>query len=185
MTIDSIWTPETQQRVFRRLVNAMARPATLWDLSDLIGNKPSWEAVLSTLVDGSVYLSDPNDLLDDQSWQFFQAGASAPEKAGYILANGASHPKYEPKLGSLESPEDGATLLLCVARLGGSGTLLTCSGPGIKNTHDLCVHGLAPLWLKRRLQWNKGFPLGVDFILADDQSIAALPRTTHVKSEGT
>ena len=185
MTIDPIWTPETQQRVFRLLLNAMARPATLCDLSDLIGSEPSWKVVLATLVDGSVNLSDPNGLLDDRSWQFLQAVASSPDKAGYILADGASNPKYEPFLGSLEGPEGGATIILYVPRLGESGACLVCSGPGIENTQNLFISGLARQWLEKRLQWNESFPLGVDYILADDQRITALPRTTRVKSKET
>lgn len=181
MTIDPIWTPETQQRVFRRLLSAMARPATLWDLSDIHGSDPSWKAVLATLVDGSVNLSDPHGLLDERSWQFLQAVASSPDKAGYILADGALNATYDPFPGRLESPESGATIILCVSRLGQSGACLACSGPGIEDTQDLLVSGLASQWLDKRLQWNENFPLGVDFILADDRQIAALPRTTRVK----
>ncbi len=181
MTIDAIWTPETQQRVFHRLLNAMARPATLWDISDIIGGEPSWKAALATLIDGSVNLSDPNNMLDDRSWKFFQAAAASPDKAGYIVADGTSQPKFEPFSGSLESPENGATIILCVSRLGESGPCLTCSGPGIEDTYDLVLSGLSAQWIEKRGQWNKNFPLGVDFILADDRRIAALPRTTRVK----
>jgi alpha-D-ribose 1-methylphosphonate 5-triphosphate synthase subunit PhnH len=180
MTIDPIWTPETQQKVFRRLFNAMARPATIWQLSDLLRTAPAWQAVLATLVDGAVSLSDPCGLLDRHTRHLLQVPDAAPEKAGYIVADAADAPGYEPFTGTLESPETGATCLLRVARLGEGGLCLRCQGPGIEAEQRLFVAGLAAEWLVRRRRWNLSFPLGVDLILADDERVAALPRTTQV-----
>jgi alpha-D-ribose 1-methylphosphonate 5-triphosphate synthase subunit PhnH len=180
MTIDPIWTPQTQQLVFRRLFNAMARPASLWQLQDLTEEAPAWKAVLATLVDGAVSLSDPDGLLDRHTRQLLQAPDSVPEKAGYILAHATNAPRYEPFTGTLESPETGATCLLQVAHLGESGLCLHCQGPGIKDKQKLLVAGLAAEWLVKRRQWNQSFPLGVDFILADEERITALPRTTQI-----
>ncbi len=185
MTIDPIWSPEIQQRLFRRLFTAMARPGTILDLSDLLNREQAWKAVLATLVDGTVQLSDPNGMLDAPSWRLMQAVACSPEKAVYIVAEGASGPDFEPSLGTLDSPEFGSTILITVSRIGGSaGQCLTSRGPGIEHSQDLSVEGLHPQWLSRRKKWNACFPLGVDFLLADHRRIAALPRTTQLTVKG-
>ncbi len=180
MTIDPIWSPDTQQRVFRRLFNAMASPATIWTLADVLQAEPAWKAVLAVLADGMVALSDPHGMLDDRMRQFSQAVVGSPENAAYIVADGRRGPQFEPALGTLESPEQGATILLIATRLGAEGLCVTCTGPGIETRRRLCVQGLDPQWLERRRRWNKCFPLGVDYLIADDERIAALPRTTRV-----
>lgn len=184
MTSDPFLSAETQQRVFRRLLTAMARPGMALDFSDLLDSAPVYQAVLATLVDGTVLLSDPNGLLDARCWQFLQAVACAPEKAAYIIADGGSRPDFEPRLGTLESPEFGATIILTVPRLGSGSQCLTCSGPGIEKTQDLCMNGLHPQWLLQRKRWNAYFPLGVDFLFADACRIAALPRTARLAEKG-
>lgn len=184
MTIDPIWSAETQQRVFRRLLTAMARPGISSDLSDLLDSEPACKAVLATLVDGMAPLSDPNQMLDERAWQFLQATACTPEKAAFIIAQGGYEPNFEPALGTLDSPEYGATIILSVARVGGGSQCLSCSGPGIETTQDLYVEGLNLEWLQRRRSWNAYFPLGVDFLMADPCRVAALPRTTCLNEKG-
>ena len=121
--------------------------------------------------------ADPQDLLDALTLKRLQARMTAPELAQFIVADGRVPPLFEPCLGTLESPEGGATIFLRVTALGG-GAQWQLTGPGIATTQALAISGLDPAWIARRQDWNEGFPLGVDLILVDTNSVVALPRTT-------
>lgn len=183
-----VWQPFVQQRVFRRLMEAFAYPGRIEEIA--AANEPvdALTAVLATLLDGEVSLADPEGLVAGEYWPRLEAKAAAPEKADFILAQGARAVSIEPRLGSLESPERSATLILRVAALG-QGAAYGLSGPGVNGEDDsraseLRVTGLDPAWLAAREGWVSAFPLGVDFILVDDGRAAALPRTTRIAMKG-
>ncbi len=186
--MNDIWHPLTQQKAFRRLMDACAYPGRLADLSDT--GTEALSAVLATLLDGEVSLSDSDDLVPEHDWPRLEARCSTPDQADFIVCDGAMEPKtaptFSPRLGTLESPERSATLILRVAKLGadaGQGMHLSLSGPGIEGMQALSVAGLAPAWLDARAAWVAAFPLGVDCILVDRERVAFLPRTTHIKGE--
>jgi alpha-D-ribose 1-methylphosphonate 5-triphosphate synthase subunit PhnH len=183
-----IWHPLTQQKTFRRLMDACAYPGRLADLSDT--GAEALSAVLATLLDGEVSLADPDGLVPEHDWPRLEARCSTPDQADFIVCDGAIAPKaapvFSPRLGTLENPERSATLILRVAKLGGEesqAARLTLSGPGIERTQALAVAGLAPAWLDARATWVAAFPLGVDYILVDRERAAFLPRTTQIKGE--
>lgn len=180
-SLGGIWDAAVQQRLFRAVMQAMARPGMVGGLGALTEGQPAARAVLATFMDGSVSLSDPHGLLEAADWPLLQARQTSPEEADYVLCDGALAPDFQPKLGTLPSPDFSATLLLSVARLGEGATRLRVSGPGVNGRAELTVDGLNPAWLMAREDWVCAFPLGVDVILADAERVAALPRTTHVK----
>lgn len=184
MKVDAMWTPEVQQNIFRKLLTAFARPARVLDLSYLLTGATALEAILATLVDSAVNLSDPDGLVDTQTWHLLQTVSCRPEKAAYIVADGGNPPCFTPYTGTLESPESGATVILAVTRVGRGSYENTFTGPGIDREEPLAVEGLHSQWLENRNAWNQAFPLGVDMLLADRHCIAALPRTTKVKLKG-
>jgi len=96
-----------------------------------------------------------------------------------VTATGA--PNFEQKLGTVPSPENSAAIVLLVDKLGEGEHEFKLSGPGIKDSEVLSIKGLHLDWLSNRKNWNRSFPLGVDFILLDDKNIAALPRTTKME----
>ena len=169
------WSASQQQTVFRQLMRAFSYPGRV----ETLAGGDALTQTLATLVDREATLADPQNLMDTSMHQRLQARMTAAEQAQFIVANGSQPPSFEPCLGTLESPEHGATLLLVVTSLG-KGTSLQLSGPGIAATQRLTVTGLHPEWLTHRQVWNDGFPLGVDMILMDAARIAALPRTTVV-----
>lgn len=177
--LEPIWRPEIQQRIFRNLLEAFARPGQVRDLTPWLGETNALQAVLATLMDGDVTLADPHGLLTRRDWSLLQARRSVPEEARYIVADGGCTPDFDPNLGTLESPEFGATLLLKVKAVD-SGPELSLTGPGIKNRVSLCCLGLNPGWLDKRARWTSHFPLGVDMLIADHARIVALPRTTQI-----
>jgi len=143
----------------------------------------TWLALLAALTGGEVTLADPHGLIAADIWPKLEARSGTPETATFIVADGGRTMDFQPCTGSLESPETGATILLCVATLGEhteSGVLLNLSGPGIQGNTELTVSGLHPSWLIARAGLA-AFPLGFDLLLCDERRFAALPRTTRIE----
>ncbi len=167
------WSAGHQQTVYRHLLRAFSFPGRI----ETLGDGCALTQVLATLVDSEARLADPYHLVDELTRQRLQARIAAPEHAQFIVADGSKPPAWEPRQGSLDSPEQGATILLKVASLG-RGTHWSLEGPGIETRASLAIGGLDPAWMDRRTAWNAAFPLGVDLILIDAECMAALPRTT-------
>lgn len=175
-----IWQPAMQQRVFRRLLDCFAYPGRVAGIEDT--GRKALVAVLATLLDGEAALADPHGLLTPADWPKLEACAAGSESAQFVVADGSRAPDFTPPLGTLASPELGATLVLRVQTLG-QGPVLHLTGPGISGETRLKVTGLAACWIAARAEWTSAFPLGVDIVLCDDSRIAALPRTTRVSIE--
>ena len=172
------WEPWTQQQVFRQLLDAFSYPGRIAFLPDR-KTSSALSLVLAALVDHAVSLADPQDLLDTDHWRRLGAQRQAAEQAHFVVARGDLAPAFVPAIGTLESPEQGATILLQVAHLG-KGVPLQLSGPGIDGSAHLLVTGLHGEWLQQHAAWNTAFPLGVDLVLFDTTGVAALPRTTRI-----
>lgn len=181
LELNPIWLPETQQAQFRLLLEAMARPGRCYSVLKTPAQENAALTILATLLDAEVSLADPHRLLSNDVWPLLQAQPSSPDMADYIVCNAVQAPDFIPKLGTLPSPELSATLVLVVDKLGHGDKQLKLSGPGIEKTVRLVVNGLVSEWLSKHDAWNAAFPLGVDFILVDDNQVTALPRTTKVQ----
>ncbi len=180
MKTESIWQADVQQRVFRELAEAFSRPGEVRDLTNCIDGATAQRAVLITLMDGETTLADPHGQIAASDWPVLQGKRDVPETARYIAADGRRAPDFQPALGSLESPEFGATLLIEIDAVGDGPLSLELAGPGISGRGELRLEGLHSDWLERRTDWIAGFPLGVDILLSDAIRIVALPRTTRV-----
>jgi alpha-D-ribose 1-methylphosphonate 5-triphosphate synthase subunit PhnH len=180
LEVAAIWTPNAQQQNYRALLEAMSRPgkvkAILQETKD-----QAYTAILATLLDAEVSLADPDGLLDEETWPMLQASNAKPQEADYILCNGGKPPYFQPKLGSLPSPEESATIIIKVDSLSEGEMSLLLSGPGVDGTTRCSITGLDPDWICKREGWVAAFPLGVDLLLVDDTSVLALPRTTRVE----
>ena len=181
LKIDPIWQPDIQQTNFRLVLEAMSRPGRCFSLHTLPTEGPVVLSILSTLLDAEVSLSDPDKLLRKDDWIMLQAKSASVDVADYVLCNASQLPHKSPKMGTLPNPDQSATLILKVNKLGKGDHRLKLSGPGIKEIEYLSIKGLDLDWLSKRDDWNCAFPLGVDIILVDDQHVAALPRTTKVE----
>lgn len=181
MKIEAIWRPEVQQQIFRTLLDAMSRPGSVLDLQSQLQNSKATRGVLATLLDGSVSLSDPAQLLDSADWPLLEARKAAPDEAAFVLCDAGITPNFTPCLGELTDPQHGATLVLQGKRVGDGGTTLHISGPGVDGDSELRIDGFAADWFIQRQQWNMDFPLGVDLLLVDELRVTALPRTSSVR----
>lgn len=181
LKLDPIWMADSQQANFRLLLDAMARPGKCQPLEITPEKGPAALALLATLLDAEVSLADPDNLLKEDNWPMLQVKSAHAEQADYIICDGSRAPNFIPKLGTLPSPDQSATVILMVDTIGDGNTHLKLTGPGIAKSNQLLIKGLDKQWLEKREDWICAFPLGVDFILVDDRQIVALPRTTKVE----
>jgi alpha-D-ribose 1-methylphosphonate 5-triphosphate synthase subunit PhnH len=111
--------------------------------------------------------------------KLLSAVCADPETASFIVMPGDHDPDFIPRIGTLESPEYGATIILQVDQIG-EGDSFGLSGPGIQGSRQVSARGLSHAWLMSRAKWAQEFPLGVDFILVDGKSVLAIPRTSKI-----
>jgi alpha-D-ribose 1-methylphosphonate 5-triphosphate synthase subunit PhnH len=176
----SPWHVLEQQRVFRLLMQTFAYPGRVVRLTD---QDDVLIRCLATLADRESDLADPHRLLSREQWTLLEAGRAETDNAAFVVAQGKKEPDFVPRSGTLESPQQGATVIVQVDRLGdgkSTGQRLRLHGPGIQGQTPLQVDGLHEEWLHARVVWNADFPMGVDLLLVDGSSAAAIPRTTRI-----
>ncbi|MBE0413702.1 phosphonate C-P lyase system protein PhnH [Yoonia sp.] len=179
LDLPRLWRPATHQALFRRILDVAARPGQIADLGDLLDGRPAALAALATFCDNTQTLADLTGTLSATDFAFLDVGKATVDKAGFILSVGTAAPDFTPRLGTLDTPEDGATLVIMVDSLT-EGAALTLTGPGINGTATLAPKGLAPDWLTARARWCADFPMGVDLVLADATRLTVIPRTTKI-----
>lgn len=187
-TIDAIWLVDTQQAMFSRLMQAMARPGTISNCRDLLDQQPAFMGVLASLLDCEVSLADVHDQLDKNQWTLLQASQMSAEHADYILCDGLQPLTEQPKLGSLGCPDFSATIIIKVQKLeyaqdssaakNATQQHITLTGPGIESSQSLLIDGLLNDYLVQRDNQCSAFPLGIDIIFTDGYQFSALPRTS-------
>lgn len=177
------WMPDAQQQAFRAVLDGFARPGTLVPAQQ----RNAVLMFLSAVLDESVSLADPSGLVGTDARRLLLAPTAPAAQARFVLLDGRKPAEagFQPALGTLESPELGATLVLSVDALGGEpsaadAVVLQLQGPGVPGTRVLAVTGLHPDWLARRTTWVAAYPMGVDIVLAAPDALVALPRTTRV-----
>jgi alpha-D-ribose 1-methylphosphonate 5-triphosphate synthase subunit PhnH len=178
MSALNVWHPATQQQTFRRLLDCFAYPGRV--AADVNTDREALLALLATLLDAEVDLADPHRLVAASDWPKLEARPGMADAAAFVVADGARVPDFTPRLGTLESPERGATLILTISAVG-EGPRLRLSGPGVPECAELALTGLHPGWVSARSEWVASFPLGIDLILCDGTRFAALPRTTIIQ----
>lgn len=176
-----IWQAPRQQTAFRQLMTAFSYPGRVVPLAD--GAESALLLVLTPLVDSACALADPLHALSSDDLRRLGVRSASVEAAEFVLADGNRLLEATPRLGSLENPEQGATVVMRVSRFG-EGPHLRLTGPGIQHEQVLQVSGIDPGWWKQRSEWNAHFPLGVDLILVSGHEVAVLPRTTHINLKG-
>lgn len=180
------------QRVFRTVLAALSRPTLPQPL--VPGTRPP--APLGDAV-GAVILA----LCDEQTpiwldrtlrasadlcaWLRFHTGArlvDAPADALFVVA---SSPFAAPHLAELaqgtdEEPHRSATLVIDAIGAKSIGAF-TATGPGVNGAVEWHGDGLPSGFLTQWQDNHARFPRGVDLIIADDESIRALPRSTRLQ----
>ena len=177
------------QRVFRQLLQAMARPGQIVPIDrlpeapkPLCGGAAALALTLFDL-DTPIWL---DEALRAAAGDYLAFHTGAPvtdglgEAAFVLVADGNQLPDLgKVALGDAEYPERAATIIVQVERLRiEAGHRLR--GPGILGHVDISVDGLAPeFWAELRNNQRR-FPLGFDAVLVAGDMVLGLPRTVVV-----
>ncbi|MEQ6247537.1 phosphonate C-P lyase system protein PhnH [Sulfitobacter sp. HNIBRBA3233] len=174
--------PATQAAgAFRAVMEAMARPGTIHDITGAQPPAPlsrAAGAVILTLCDTDtpLYLAGDADCRAVRDWIAFHTGAPFTGRSHCTFAIGtweALMPLSGYPVGTAQYPDRSATLIVETERLAHEGTVLR--GPGIRDNATLSLPDAQALRANHAL-----FPRGLDFIWTCDGRIAALPRSTQI-----
>ncbi|MCU1529101.1 MAG: phosphonate lyase system protein PhnH [Frondihabitans sp.] len=180
------------QRAFRAILDALSHPTTS---QPLIGpaDPPSalgrgLGAIALTILDEecSLWLGSSLDDGESTAWLAFHTGArraSDPAEAEFVFADVACLPRLgRLARGTEEEPHRSATVVLDVRGCTGTARF-RAEGPGIDGATVFDAPWADDDFLP---QWNENsslFPRGVDLLLVDVDTVAALPRTTRLERE--
>lgn len=181
------------QAVFRRVMEAMARPGTIHDLSFApeppAGLGRAAAAVALTLFDFEtrVWLDPALRGGPAEGWLRFHCACPLtddPQRAAFAIAAAADAPALSAfNQGDARYPDRSTTLILQLPALIG-GPRVTLEGPGIKGQATLSATGLAPGFWEQVEANHARFQFGVDLIFAAGDLLAALPRSTRTMLQG-
>ncbi len=178
------------QAVFRKVMDAMARPGTIQDLAFAPDTPEGLDraagAVALTLFDFEtpVWLDPALRGGLAEGWMRFHCGAPQtlePLKAAFaVVTDLASAPALNAfNMGDAKYPDRSTTLVIQLPSLDG-GPSVTLKGPGIKTEETLSLAGL-PDGFWDQVQTNQEqFQFGVDLIFVAGDRLTALPRSTRV-----
>lgn len=196
------------QRVFRVILAAMSRPGTIGrvaaDAVDAIDPPSSDDdvplgaattAILLTLLDADTSVAPVGTLAGDavRAYCRFHTGVrslAAIDGAAFVVARAADVDaalRARLYLGSDETPQDGATMIIEVDGFGADAartTSMTLRGPGIETTAALSVAGGDPAFWTWRAGLQSALPRGIDLIFTCDDALVAIPRSTRITLEG-
>jgi alpha-D-ribose 1-methylphosphonate 5-triphosphate synthase subunit PhnH len=182
------------QATFRAVLDAIARPASIQRIDAALTPPPPLSrgaaAIALTLADHDTPVWLGPDFAAHPAiaeWLRFHCGCeieAEPAQAAFAFAGGtAAVPDFAAfNLGTSDYPDRSTTLILQVDKLASDGGLVL-AGPGIRDRSQLLADPL-PSDIVARLGQNRAlFPRGIDLLLATDDAVAALPRSTRVAEE--
>lgn len=169
-------------RAFRAILEALARPGTLWPVAGAAPPAPLSVAAgvaILTLTDTTtpLHLAGSADCPAVRDWVAFHTGAPPAAAEAAVFAVGRwddLRPVDRFPIGRPDYPDRSATLIVELDRLEPRGAVL--SGPGIRDTAQLSLPEVAAFASNRAL-----FPLGFDCLLCCGDRLAGLPRSTRVE----
>jgi alpha-D-ribose 1-methylphosphonate 5-triphosphate synthase subunit PhnH len=181
------------QRVFRRVLDAMAHPGRIVIVGGVHDPPPPLRAASAAVAlalfdfETPLWLDPSARSREAVEWLRFHCGVPVvddPMDARFaLLATPATMPTLDAfDVGTDVMPDRSATLLLQVETLG-SDAGPRIAGPGIAGTARLDVRGGPPNFWQLVRDNAARFPRGLDFLLAAGARLAALPRTVRVEAD--
>lgn len=173
------------QQAFRILLQALSHPGDIYPLSPL-GPGQGLPLMLQTLLDHEVsfaVIGPDGDSLAGFVRDLTKSRLTEVPAADFIIvAQGSSQGGIlEAKRGSLEYPDQGATIIYLVESLGREGQVgvrVKLQGPGVKKEIQSIITGLAADEIHDLKNINQEFPLGVDcFFLDRTGRVMGIPRS--------
>lgn len=182
------------QRVFRAVLDAMARPirpqpveVSLTPPAPL--SREAGAVVLALCdeqtplwLDDALRQKNSSQRGDVEAWIRFHTGARIVDSAADALFCVASGPSSVPSfdilnVGTDEEPHLSATVIIEVAQTGRTCDVVA-TGPGIDGSRAWDGTGVPLRFLEARRRSTQTFPRGVDVLLAGGGAVRGLPRTT-------
>ncbi|MDQ3411622.1 MAG: phosphonate C-P lyase system protein PhnH [Chloroflexota bacterium] len=187
------------QHTFRALLTALSTPGSLHPLgvhpavaqAGPAGN-PWLASALVALLDHEVTLAvdasmPARQALVDLLHRRTRTSLASLEQADFVVADILAMDPALPgrlKRGSLEYPDDSATLLVEVESLASTsqaGAETTVRGPGVDGERAAWLPGLTDSFLAARDEANRHYPMGIDLFVIDHAGqVMGLPRTAVV-----
>jgi alpha-D-ribose 1-methylphosphonate 5-triphosphate synthase subunit PhnH len=179
------------QKIFRAVLEAMARPGTVVDLPYPPASPEPLDAATTAIAlaladqETVVWLDDAADSEAVRQHLRFHCGSpltADPAQAHFaIVADIRAMPPLSAfNLGGDEYPDRSTTLILQVPDLTG-GAAWTLGGPGIRERATLAIAGLPDGFRDQVIENHLGFPRGVDLIFTCGARATALPRSTRLE----
>lgn len=175
-----------EHQIFRILLQSMSRPGTVHRLTEATESQPAL-SLLSCIIDNEVSVTAIGDEARELVTQLCRQQGSRPTDVSnadvIIISGGSSGTHLETvRLGDLEYPDTGATVLYLVDFLEEGAGECSLTGPGINGTASLRINGLDRNELQLLRNINSAFPLGIDAIFVDRQGqCVCIPRSTVIK----
>ena len=179
------------QQIFRQVLTALAEPGTRLTLPPQAApqyiHSAAYQVCLALLdADTPLWVSDTlasDGLVSSLRFHCGCPFTPSQNEAAFALATPqAINSLRDFRQGTHEYPDRSTTLIVQVEKLHNHGPW-HLSGPGIDGSRQVGIEGLTgdwPAWL----QANRAtFPLGIDLLLTDGNSLMGLPRTTNVEME--
>lgn len=180
------------QEQFRIVLDAMAHPGIIYNLSDFKFEAPEGISKASTLIAFTFLNADTSFCTIDNyhinEYLALNTGAVVEtfEKADFVFINGSDNAEVliQTKQGSLSYPEDSATIIIDVEEISKfyfeKSIEIIFRGPGVESENTVFFGGLNVEILQKVLEINFEFPLGIDLIFCDKYNqIVALPRSNN------
>ncbi|WP_084608117.1 phosphonate C-P lyase system protein PhnH [Nisaea denitrificans] len=176
------------QLVFRRLLDAMARPGSIETVDlDIEGPETldlAATAITLALVDFEtpLYLAPALATPAAETYLKFHCGTriiTDAKDAAFGILDGTPEDLSTFNTGTEEYPELGATLIIQIETIRTNGPL-TLTGPGIKDSTELGLPDVPASFWDARTKLQRYFPRGIDLVFVSGAEMVALPRTTNV-----
>jgi alpha-D-ribose 1-methylphosphonate 5-triphosphate synthase subunit PhnH len=176
-----------EQRAFRAMLNALARPGTI-ERIDPLPDVPSpfalAAALLEAVVDHEVTfaIAPGNAAVEEAVLRRTGSIVGEPATADYVVTTLSALPAtlVAVKAGSPEFPDHSATVVTVVPGFD-SGQSLLIEGPGIPGSTPIAIEGWTPAHTQAFREKNDLLPQGVDLVLVDAAGcLAAFTRYTRI-----
>jgi alpha-D-ribose 1-methylphosphonate 5-triphosphate synthase subunit PhnH len=173
------------QEAFRILLQALSRPGEILPFTPA-DRDAALPVLLQTLLDHEVnfqVIGPDRDLLAPMIADLTGSRLTEAATADFlIVTQGSSQGAIlAAKRGTLEYPDQGATVIYLVAGLGGQqqdALRLKLRGPGVATARQVLISGLQAEEILALRKVNEEFPLGVDcFFLDQEGRVMGLPRS--------
>lgn len=186
------------QKVFRAVVDSTARPGNFNVIDPFPHLADSMKGEISpysfgiaytfldTEVDFHIVGKNTEKLAKYLSLET-NSQATSIAKADFIFLDTNQDPEVllEAKRGTLNYPDQGATIVLEGANLGSGadcpGVTIKLTGPGIAEQKEMFIGSLTKEHIKILQEINCEFPLGVDLIIVGETGLVVLPRSIKIE----